>query len=96
MFVVVNREYGGYGLSEAAYRFLGLEWDELGFAFERDRANPKLVECVRALGAAANGDYAQLEVIEIPDDVKWHIKEHAGKEWIAEDHRTWGLITRVG
>jgi hypothetical protein len=30
-----------------------------------------------------------LEIIDIPDDVKWHIAEYGGTEWIAEDHRTW-------
>jgi len=25
----------------------------------------------------------------VPDDVKWHIAEFDGWEWVAEDHRTW-------
>jgi hypothetical protein len=36
-----------------------------------------------------NGDFAELKVVEIPDDVQWQIEEYDGKEWIAEKHRTW-------
>lgn len=31
-----------------------------------------------------------LQVIEIPDDVKYYIDSYDGKEWVAEEHRTWG------
>jgi hypothetical protein len=44
---------------------------------------------VEELGEAANGSYARLKVVEIPDDVEWTIKEYDGDEWIAEKHRTW-------
>ena len=31
-----------------------------------------------------------LKVVEIPDDVDWHIEEtDSGNEYVAEDHRTW-------
>ena len=30
-------------------------------------------------------------MIEVPEGVKWHIGEYDGMEWIAEDHRQWGL-----
>lgn len=48
-----------------------------------------LVEAVEKLGEKANGGHAELSVVEIPDDVKWHIHEYDGSEHIAEDHRTW-------
>ena len=35
------------------------------------------------------GGYAELVVVEIPDDVKWHIEEDDGREWVAEDRRIW-------
>lgn len=100
MKIVVNRRYGGYGLSEEAYEYLGLEWDGFGFAYEYDlktdsgnihhtRADPKLVECVECLGRKADGEFAALEIVEIPDDVDWEIQEYDGIEWIAEKHRTW-------
>lgn len=61
------------------------------FFYDRDldRDDPVLVQVVEEMGAAANGSYASLEVIEIPDDVSWAIKEYDGNEWVAESHRTW-------
>jgi hypothetical protein len=44
---------------------------------------------VQELGEAANGQYAKLKVVTIPDDVEWTIEEYDGMEWIAEAHRTW-------
>jgi hypothetical protein len=44
---------------------------------------------VEQLGNAANGDFAELKVVEIPDDVEWIIQEYDGDEWISEKHRTW-------
>ncbi len=54
-----------------------------------DRNDPALVQVVEELGSQANGWAAELAIIEIPDDVKWHIEEYDGLEWVAEDHRTW-------
>lgn len=53
------------------------------------RSWPLLVECVEALGEAANGAHAKLAVVEIPDGVQWEIDEYDGLEWVAETHRTW-------
>ena len=90
MKVVINKCYGGYGLSKKAYEFLGIEWDGYGYEYKEDRSNPDLVMCVETLKEESFGVYARLKVIEIPDDVKWHIEEYDGVEWVAEDHRTWG------
>lgn len=78
MKIVLNRDYGGYGLSEAAVKFLGLELRkvETGWGtdvpyydyFFNDRTNPKLIECIEALGEEANGPFADLNIIEIPDE----------------------------
>jgi hypothetical protein len=88
MKIVINTVYGGYQLSEKAYQELGLKWDGYGFAFDEDRANPKLVAVVEKLGDCS-GETAKLEVVEIPDGVDWEIEEYDGKEWISEKHRTW-------
>lgn len=53
------------------------------------RDDPALVQVVEEMGRAANGDCARLEVVEIPDDVAWQIKEYDGNEHVAECHRTW-------
>jgi hypothetical protein len=88
MKIVINSCYGGYSLSKAAYDELGIPWDGYGFC-ELDRSDPKLVSCVEKLGSAANGSGTELKIVEIPDDVKWHIHEYDGIEHVAEDHRTW-------
>jgi hypothetical protein len=88
--IVINRTGCGYGLSKKAYEFLGLEWDDYGFALESDRSNLRLVECVETLGDEANGEHAELIVVEIPDGVKWYIyADDDGSETIHEEHRIW-------
>lgn len=54
------------------------------------RDDPALVQLVEEMGETANGRNAELEVVEIPDDVDFVIEEYDGTEWIAEKHRTWG------
>ena len=57
-----------------------------------DRTDSTLVQVVETLGEkAGQGKYIKLKVVEIPDDVKWHINrsETNGGEYIAEEHRTW-------
>ncbi len=57
--------------------------------FDMNRDHPDLIEMVETLGKKANSQFAKLEIIEIPDDVEWHVEEYDGAEWIAEKHRTW-------
>lgn len=55
-----------------------------------DRDDFALVKAVEELGEKANGKYANLKVVEIPDDVEcWTIGEYDGQEWVAECHRKW-------
>lgn len=118
MKVVINRCYGGFGLSDkaveryaelkgmklvkqkeksygdSAYWLDGIEDDEHYFSaydlYDKEhRADPVLIQVVEELGDEANGWCAELNIVDIPDDVKWHIAEYDGIEWIAEDHRTW-------
>ena len=89
MKVVINKCYGGFQLSKKAYEELGLEWDGYGFAYDNDRANPKLVEVIERLGSAGSGMLGSLKVVEIPDDIEWEIKDYDGIETIHEKHRAW-------
>ena len=57
---------------------------------EIERHDPVLVQVVEEMGSKADGDHAQLAVVEIPDDVNYIIEEYDGMEHIAEAHRTWG------
>jgi hypothetical protein len=142
MKVVINTCYGGFGLSDNAFRrylelkgiefyewkdgretyfckvskpeydeqhkkMLGLsgkdynKWNtytleqkrafsDLMFEYRTiDRADLALVQVVEELGMLANGEYASLSIVEVPDDVRWTIQEYDGIEHIAEVHRAW-------
>ncbi len=139
MKIVINRCFGGFGLSEAAYSKL-IEWGvpvkpyveqkrdeetklylpepanegeiifdrtltpEQQFAdaehirlmgrywetwLDKQRTHPLLVRVVEELGKAANGNHANLKVVEIPDGTEWEISEYDGSEHVAEKHQTW-------
>jgi len=136
MKIVINKCYGGFGLSDLAMkeyaklkgiklypekdkafslityytvpkdkRVKPIDWNKASLE-ERQKYNEKygkeaiydkdiprddkiLVKVVEKLEEKANGMYASLEVVEIPDGVEWEIEEYDGSEWIAEKHRTW-------
>jgi len=54
-----------------------------------DRSDPDLVQAVEELGEKANGEFADLKVVDIPDGIEYTIEEYDGTEWVAEKHRTW-------
>jgi hypothetical protein len=55
-----------------------------------DRDDPALVQVVEELGDEANGLFAKLKVVEIPDNVLWKISEYNGEERVEEIHNYWG------
>jgi hypothetical protein len=111
MKVVINRCYGGFGLSHEAYLRLreleqvdALEEPDEGeyysdgsgprkyahsFCTDVPRDDLLLVQVVKELGEAANGECAALEIVEIPDGTEWQIGYYGGMEWVAEKHETW-------
>ncbi len=52
------------------------------------RNDSDLVSIVEELGAKASGEHADLEAVEIPDNIDWEISEDAGGEHVTEKHRT--------
>ena len=62
--------------------------NQYGKLIPRDDA--KLVRVVEELREAADGHAAKLEIVSIPDDVKWVITKAEGGECVSEVHRTWG------
>lgn len=86
--VVINKCFGGFGLSQEALKLLGVEHDG-SYYTDVMRTDSLLVEVVEELGERASGEYARLKVVEIPEDVQWSIRQHDGNEWVAENHRTW-------
>ena len=53
------------------------------------RVDPIMISIVKELEEKANGPCSYIKIIEIPDNVDWIIEEYDGKEWVAENHRTW-------
>ena len=53
------------------------------------RTNKHAIKIVKDLGPGASGDLALLKVIEIPNNVKWHIAQLGNSEYIREDAREW-------
>jgi len=90
--IVINDCYGGFGLSDKAmekYKSMAGIDDDLFYHYDIERDDPYLIKIVREMGAAANGDFSNLKIVEVPADVDWIIQEYDGIEWVAEKHRTW-------
>ena len=112
MKIVINKSFGGFGLSKKAVEFMaergnkqakaGLEYiiqsednsdNYCGYSEEfesgYDRTDPDLVLAVEVLKDKANGRFAKLKVVEIPDGIEWEISEFDGMEIVHEKHRIW-------
>ena len=89
MKIVINTCFGGFNISKEAKALYETITSIEAISHEMQRNDPVLIKIVEDLGAEANGSYAKLKVVEIPDDVDWFIDAYDGKEWVAEKHRTW-------
>lgn len=92
--VVINTCHGGFGLSRDAWVVYCMRhgWDpDDQNLHDRmlQRDDPDLVAVIEDLGTAADGEFAQLKIVEVPREVSWVIEEYDGMEWVAERHRTW-------
>lgn len=54
-----------------------------------NREDPLLIQVIEELGSEADGQFAELKIVEIPADVEYEIEEYDGAEHIAEKHQTW-------
>jgi hypothetical protein len=129
MKIIINRCYGGYGLSEKAVMMYAklkgltlypdsddcithyytipvdqfrrmekevkrqdyMELNKYSFYPPGDisRSDPLLVQVVEELGREANDNFAELKIIDIPDDLEYEIDVYDGMETIRECHRSW-------
>ena len=88
--IVINRCYGGFGLStEAEELYKKLSGKKEVWDFRLKREDKFLIEVVEKLGEKASGRFSELKIVKIPDDVEYVIEQYDGIEWIAEKHRTW-------
>jgi hypothetical protein len=54
------------------------------------RGDKDLIAVVEEMGEKANGECAELSIVEIPDGIEYEIDEYDGLETVEEKHRTWG------
>lgn len=91
--VVKNDCFGGFGLSGLALQRLaeitGRKVRDLDYISDEARTAPELIQVVEELGKAASCSYAELVIVEVPEDVDWYIDNYNGLEIITECHRTW-------
>lgn len=81
--IVINTEYGGFGLSYKACEWLksqgvsieDIEMDKL------PRHDKRLVQCVEMLGEEANSNWCNLEIEEIDGD-SYIIRSYDGLEYV--------------
>jgi hypothetical protein len=96
MKIVINSCHGGFSLSEKAQKLFcqystieWKDWQEDWSYYDIERNNQYLVRVIEELGDDANGRFAELKVVDIPDEVEWQLEEYDGLEWVAEKHRIW-------
>ena len=101
MKIVINRCFGGFGLTKAVFNELGFVYDGYGsmhnedFGIDSDeylayRADPKLIAAIEKVGIEeSTAALAELEIVDIPDGVEWEINDYDGVETVHEQHRSW-------
>lgn len=55
-----------------------------------NRSCPELLKVIKAMGKDANGQYAELRIVEIPDGRKFEINDYDGVESVHAVHEVWG------
>ena len=102
MKIVINKCYGGFSLSKKVYKALNIKWDGYGYIQNKDlniksdnwkeyRTDKKLIKAIEKIGLKqSSGTHAELEIIEIPDDVDWEIDDYDGIESVIDKKRHWG------
>ena len=83
MFILLNKCYGKFGLSDEfldeypEYKDKG-KWNRNSF-----RTNEELIERVKYFGLhRAGGNDSNLSIVSIPDDVNWAKNEYGGYEYV--------------
>lgn len=53
------------------------------------RSDPVLIKVLEDLGDDANGHFAAIEIVDVPDDANVYIDNYDGMETVEEKHRSW-------
>ena len=99
MKIAINRSRGGFSVSQDVQKILGVPISTYGYLdneklgidsphSRRYRADKRLIAAIEA-SDQPNGRFADIKIVEVPDDVDWVILQNDGMEWVAEKHRTW-------
>ena len=100
MKIAVNRCFGGFSVSKAVYKELGIRWNGYGYLnneafgitgdYDAWRAHPDLIAAIEKIGEkASSGGCAEIEIVDVPDGIEWIINDYDGQESISEQHRSW-------
>ncbi|EAD6317675.1 hypothetical protein A2O21_07605 [Listeria monocytogenes] len=88
MKIVLNKCYGGFGLSIVAeFRLCQLKGVtprdyDFDIYSEKDRGDLDLIATIEELGKTANGSYSDLKIVEIPDGSDFIINDYDGIETV--------------
>lgn len=78
MKIVVNKCYGGFGLSDWAIEQLGVK-----SYYDIDRTDSRLIELVKNFPAKVGNAFSALGVVTIPDEsTDWEISNYDGLETV--------------
>jgi hypothetical protein len=92
--IVINTCFGGFGLSDEAVK-LYKKLSKKKFSkdwyppFDIKRDDPILVQVIQELGEKANGEYAELKIVSVPNGTNWEVTEYDGSETVEEVHQKW-------
>jgi hypothetical protein len=91
--IVCNGCFGGFGLSpEAITRYSVLSGKTEVYEYDIDRTDPHLVQVVEEMGAAANGNFSRLYVVELSPGTRYRIDEYDGQESVMTiDDYDWSI-----
>lgn len=68
-------------------------WDDIitdEHSNDQSRTCTFLIDIIKQLGDKANGHYAELKIVEIPDGTNFEIDDYDGMESVDEVHSRWG------
>lgn len=78
--VIINGCFGGFGLSPKALDMISAKKGHEISEYDIERWDPDLVAVVEELGQEANGQCAELKIVEILKGKKFIITEYDGTE----------------